>query len=157
MGGVLFMALGGLYLQYEFQVDRYIGKVRYGLVVALYIVLIGFDVEGLGRNVLMSMDFNLLGFLQSLLGFFVVVGLCKKMTEVRPLSYIGKHSIVFYFLSGVFPASLAFVLRKLMPSSYMSNCVVFVLSLVASSIGALIIGKYLPFLLDIRRLGFLKK
>ena len=76
-----------------------------------------------------------------------------KVSDLKGLNYIGKHSITFYFLSGVMPAFFSTIAHHLHHTNipYLYG-VVALFSLAGACIATYIIGRYLPFLLDLRRL-----
>ena len=100
----------------------------------------------------MSVKFNMMGMVVVLLGIGFIVGLCKVIKGVRWLEYIGKNSILFYFCSGIVPASLSTFFGKIIVMNYWWVVVIACLSLIVTYIISLIVNRYFSFLLDFRKL-----
>lgn len=96
---------------------------------------------------------DLLGMIVVLVGCAWVIWLVRKLPQISFLSFIGRNSIVYYFFSGVFPASIGLVFSKLFPEkNYLITSAVILLSLVASTIVVVLLNRYIPWMLDFRRL-----
>lgn len=149
----LIMSLGGVYMQYESRINA---KSRYFLpvaaviyVAAMVISLNGaiYPVMGLGGRCSVE------GGLLILAGVSLIVAICHAIRENYIMSFIGRNSIVFYFLSGVFPAFVGMVAKRCVPDcNYAVTIVVATLSLIFAWFAAMIIERYLPFIIDIRKL-----
>lgn len=152
MAVTFFMVLGGIYGKYEGRIDKTLGKVGTAVIIITYslvtlLVMGKYDV----RCAMLSVNVNALGFAVSLLGIAFVVCVSKMLPSIRLLNYIGKHSIVFYFLSGVIPAAFGAVVMHVSHSpSYWMILLVCILSLCVATVATLFIDRYLPFLLDVR-------
>jgi hypothetical protein len=96
---------------------------------------------------------NVQGFAVIIAGIIFIIGCSKWISDLKGLNYIGKHSITFYFLSGVMPALFSTIAHHLHHTNipYLYG-VVALFSLAGACIATYIIGRYLPFLLDLRRL-----
>ena len=149
----LIMALGGIYMKYE----NHIHAMRHILftfsiviyVVSMYMLMNGmtFALMGLGGRC------NIKGGILILAGISLIVSLSHILKENRILSYIGRNSLVFYFLSGVLPAFWGNVAQRFFPEKmYVVTIVVALLSLLLAWVATVVINKYLPFLIDIRKL-----
>ena len=96
---------------------------------------------------------NIKGGILILAGISLIVSLSHIIKENRILSYIGRNSLVFYFLSGVLPAFWGNVAQRFFPEKmYTVTIVVATLSLLLAWVATVVINKYLPFLIDIRKL-----
>ncbi len=101
------MALGGVYLKVEKQIDKFISPILLFMLGVFYTLslLLTYN-TGLLRFMGVGGRINVGGFVVIIVGILLVVGICKKIPYNKYLSFIGKNSIVFYFLSG---ATSAFI------------------------------------------------
>jgi len=78
----------------------------------------------------------------------------KKLPDLRILSFIGKHSITFYFFSGALPALCGAIWRRFFPgiSHYLYIFAAISCELLLATIITWGIHKFAPFLLDLRKL-----
>ena len=102
-----FFYLGIVYRQIEGRI-----KISFGglvAIIAAYIIVMIVDKQYIGSNITVATHeyVNLpLAFLYGLLGTMVVIEISKRIYKFKFISYIGKHSILFYFLNA---AALQFV------------------------------------------------
>jgi hypothetical protein len=113
-----------------------------------YIVFLCYNMSfGGAHYAMLSVNFNLSGLILTIFGIaFIFTASCRWIPNISFLQFIGRNSIVFYFLSGVIPAGLSacHILHSLNP---------LIVSAIAVSIGSIVtwgVTKYLPFLIDIR-------
>jgi surface polysaccharide O-acyltransferase-like enzyme len=98
-------------------------------------------------------DWDFLGLACVACGVTLLVVASKNIPQYRWLAYIGRHSIVFYFFAGVYPAFIGFVTNRFsVADSYGMVMIATILSLMLSALTAYLINRYLPFLLDLRKL-----
>jgi hypothetical protein len=98
-------------------------------------------------------ELNVPGICISTLGILLLIGLCRKLGNSRLLTFIGRNSVVFYFFSGGLPVVLSMLAGKLLPNAApLGFFLVFLFSLLLAFLGAWFIGRFLPFLLDLRLL-----
>ena len=153
------MMLGGAYNVYEAYINRILNKkiiitCIFTAFIALTIIQMkGFEIFCLG----LSGKSNIIGITTIVLSLLLLIFFVKQITPNKITNFIGKHSIVFYFLSGAIPATILagfeiFQLEK----SYIILIAYILISLTTSYIATYIVTKFLPFLLDIRIL-FKKK
>lgn len=153
------MMLGGAYNVYEAYINRILNKkiiitCIFTAFIALTIIQMkGFEIFCLG----LSGKSNILGITTIILSLLLLIFFVKQITPNKITNFIGKQSIVFYFLSGAIPATILagfeiFQLEK----SYIILIAYILISLTTSYIATYIVTKFLPFLLDIRIL-FKKK
>jgi hypothetical protein len=148
---MIFLALGGLYWRYETQIDRFM-KWWMALPLLLVYVLVILLCEN--TNPLIStLQIQPLGFLTSAIACLLLVWLCKQLPVIKPLTFIGKNSIGFYFMSGALPIIFSLVAHKLVVGSYAWLLLMVWLScLVVAYIAVLLINRWLPWLWDFRLL-----
>lgn len=153
LAATFFMVLGGVYQRYESWIDDRIGRVGWWIVALVYFNLMIWDFDQhFFAFALMSVKFNVMGMFVTLLGVAFVVGLCKVIKGVSWLEYIGQNSILFYFCSGIVPASLSTLFGKIVELNYCWVVVLTIVSLCVSYVIALIVNRYFSFLLDFRKL-----
>lgn len=149
---LVFLALGGLYWRYEEQIDK-LKKWWFALpLLAMYVSLILFCDN---TNPLIStLQIRPLGFLASAIACLLLVWLCKKLPEIKLLSFIGQNSIGFYFMSGALPISLSMLAHKFVAGSPVwMMLAIWVACLVTAYIAVMIINRWLPWLWDLRKLS----
>ena len=74
------------------------------IMIAVYTIIISVDRLYIGSNITIAMHeyINLpIVFLYGLLGIVILIEVSKRIYKVRFINYIGKHSILFYFLNGI--------------------------------------------------------
>lgn len=149
----LLMTLGGVYMKYESRINAlsrfFLPVAAVVYVVAMVMSLNGsvYPMMGLGGRC------NVEGGLLILAGISLIVAVCHNVKGNLIMSFIGRNSIVFYFLSGVFPAFVGMVARRYIPDChYAVTIAVASLSLTLAWLAAVIIERYLPFIIDIRKL-----
>lgn len=149
----LLMSLGGVYFQCESRINA---LSRYFLPVAavIYVAAMAMSLNGAVYPVMgLSGRCSVEGGLLILAGVSLIVAICHAIKENNIMSFIGRNSIVFYFLSGVFPAFVGMVARRFVPDcNYAVTIAVATLSLIFAWFAAMIIERYLPFIIDIRKL-----
>lgn len=154
LGATLFLTLGGLYQQYEQKIDSMINIVSCILIVAAYFLCMLYDIENkFFQYTMTNMRYNIQGLIISILGISVVILICKQLPKLRNLEYIGKNSIIFYFFSGAFPASIGLVFQRIFPDKlYIVTLTVALLSICAGYLMTYIVVNFLPWLTDFRKL-----
>jgi hypothetical protein len=155
MGATLYMTLGGIYQKYEKEIDKSVGRYGFIIICLIYICVICLDFnQHNALSTIMGMKVNLFGMLVTFLGIGFIVGIAKVLPKSRWLNYIGRNSIIFYFFSGVNTAVFGTLLQRIFPNKFyvITLAVVFV-SVLLSTIITCIVNRYLPFLLDIRKLS----
>ena len=82
-----------------------------------------------------------------------ITTVCHKIKGNRIHSYIARNSIIFYFLSGVFPAFIGMVAQRCFSECiYPIAILVAFFSLVLAWFVTIVINKHFPFLIDMRKL-----
>lgn len=148
------MMLGGMYYTFEKRIDYYLNKPA--IATATFIILAGLMfLAGNGVNMYflgLSGRSNILGYTTTLLSIISLIYITKRIANNKITDFIGKQSIVFYFLSGGVPSMLLFVINKLpYKNSYIVLAIYILLSITISYITTYIILRFFPFLLDIRK------
>ncbi len=147
------MLLGGLYYKYESKINHIINKPLAFIIafLALTTVMI-FAWNGTQMNCLgLSGKSNILGFTTIILSILLLIFVAKRIDSNKMTDFIGRQSIVFYFLSGAVPSTILKCIEMFqLEKSYMILTAYILLSLTISYVTAYIITKHLPFLVDIR-------
>ena len=93
-----------------------------------------------------------LGLIENVFGIIFVLLFCQLFSFPRFLNYIGKKSLIFYFLSGASPTIISFIFHRynIIPN-YVLTIIVAVLSILLSFLSAKIIVKYFPLFLDFNK------
>lgn len=100
---------------------------------------------------------NVQGGLLILAGVSLIMSACHIIKKNFVMSFIGRNSIVFYFLSGVFPAFVGTIAQRFFPERiYAMTIIVTILSLVLAWMASFVINKYFPFFIDLRKLKHTK-
>lgn len=152
MLALLYVVSGGLYFKYEGQIVRIVGRwYVLAMLVAFYFVVEYMMPEK--ALCLTSMgEMNVLGACVSVVGSVLLIELCRKLKENVVLTFVAKNSIVFYFFSGALPATLSVILSRAMEVQNVAGMmIVFVLSLLIGAVVAYVINRWLPWLLDVRK------
>lgn len=152
MLAVAFMIAGGVYWYYEEQITSWIKW--YVLVVMFMVYMLIFGLFYNAVPVLIStMDITMFGYLASLLGCVLLIVLCKKIKEVRFLTFVGQYSLCFYFLSGALPMMVSMLARRFLPAdNLMVLMLVFAICLSVASFVTYVLNRYLPFVFDLRKI-----
>lgn len=153
LAAITFMTLGGCVYLCHNQLARY-RRLLYIAVPLLYIIGVYASFKtGNALYALMSVTFNLKGVFVTLCGIaFIFIISYRGIPDIRILQFIGNHSIIFYFFSGVIPATLSALPFIRIITSVWGMLIV---AGVAISIGVLLtwlIVCYMPFLTDLRKL-----
>lgn len=153
LAAVSFMTIGGLI----YVVRKKLKEWKYIIVTVATIVYVLLLYTMKGAEVmyaLMSVRFNFIGTIITFSGIAFIISLCYVWNpHYKLLQFIGKNSIIFYFFSGILPASLSSI-------SYLRSYGGFGISILGIAAGVIltwIVVNYLPFLADLRKIKCLKK
>ena len=97
-------------------------------------------------------DYNLIGYVVSILGSLLLTWFCFRLPHSRGLSYIGHHSILFYFFSGAVPYMVVRFVGGWFPRSELWFWAFFAVSLFAVWGVVYVIYRWFPWMVDIRKL-----
>lgn len=150
---VVFMTLGGCAYAYREWIKRHLITL---LACSALLYVCGIIYTGRYGNACyaaMSANFNAQGIVITLSGITLIcLASYRLIPKIKFLQFIGKNSIIFYFLSGVVPAALSSL--PIVRGMTSSIAILFVAA-VAVGAGAgctWIITRYLPFMTDLRLL-----
>lgn len=142
---------GGLYYKHQETVQRYLE--RGWVVLPLAAVYLGIIVFSWKTRCVIpwhyNREWNVENILALVTGLSVFMTLCRHLPSMRWCDYMGRHTIVFYFLSGVMPAFVSTVFHLLFPGLlYPVLCIpVALVSLLLSSIATHLVFRYFRILL----------
>lgn len=151
------MALGGLYGRYEQAVERLLRTGLWVLLVSYVAMIIVFWHDDNFKIIGMYGCCNVSGFMTMMVGMLLLVCLSKRVRQIGVLGFIGRQSIVFYFLSGVMPAAVGNITAKVCAMLGVERCyaitlVVAFVSVMMSFAVAKALERYAPWSTDLRRL-----
>ena len=155
-----FLSLGGLYWKYEKMIDVFFKgrrKVFLLVLLAFYLfVSLSFS-EGV-NCIITNGTINAIGLVMMLISTYLLISVCKKIPQNEHLTYVGRHSIGFYFFCGAIPNILALVLFKMGLSPSISTtllCSLFAI-IVAYPV-VYVVNRFVPFIFDFRLIGKFSK
>lgn len=83
----------------------------------------------------------------------ILIWFCKQLPQIKTLTFVGRNSICFYFMSGALPITLSAIVKMFYSQvSPLGLFLIFGLTLIGAYIASLVIVKCLPWMLDIRKL-----
>lgn len=153
--GLIYMfiiTLGGLYYVYENKINRFLDKG--GIILAIIISTLvyihlysGKDIAFIG----LSGRCSFLGLSGAISTTLLLIYIVKHCNNYKITDFIGKNSIIFYFLSGAVPTIVSTILKRVVEGNILLITTI-TASIIISYIVTLIINRYIPFLTDIRLL-----
>lgn len=145
---MLFLASGGIYQRYEnrFETPFWLLAVLICVYVAGSIMNPGF----IGGYSVYHCMVSPTGYIWSILGIVCLIELCKRLPQLRVLTFIGRNSILFYMMSGALPSVFTIILQRFWGVNIFTFLLIFILSLTLAYFLCRFIVKYLPFLKDLR-------
>lgn len=148
----LFLGFGAIYWKYERTLDKIVCKYNVLPLVALYIYL-GYFSPATPRFMVSMGDMDSLGYFYGFLGSVLLFWFCKQLPELKPVTFIGRNSICFYFMSGALPITLSIVAKRIHPEQTISMLMfIFIITLFISYLVSVVIVRYLLWMLDIRKI-----
>lgn len=149
----LFLALGGLYWKYEDIIDHFFKEWRRIFIVVLlafYLVIMLYFSDCV-KCIITNGTINGLGIVMMLVSTWILVFICKHIPEIRLITYVGRHSIGFYFFCGAIPNILAMLLSRFgLASSITTTLICSLLSIVFACPIVYLVNRYFPFVFDFR-------
>ena len=109
-----FLGLGALYWKYETWFDRVINKHTILLLLALYLYIAYFC--PVAPRFMVSMgDMDVLGYFFGFLVSVILIWFCKQLPQIKTLTFVGRNSICFYFMSCALPITLSAIIKIFYP------------------------------------------
>ena len=101
----LFIVSGGVIGKYSHIIFKYLKwPVILALIIIYTILTVVLDINITTETY--NESFNINGYLVSLLGSIILIAICQKLPYCKFLAFIGKNSILFYFLCGAIPYTI---------------------------------------------------
>ena len=146
------ITLGGLYYTFESKVNLFLSKggiilIDISCIIIYACVYNGYAIAFLG----LSGKCTILGFIGAVSSTLLLIYIIKRCNNHNITNFIGRNSIVFYFLSGAVPNIVAIVLKKIFDGNILLLGTL-TASFATSYLAANIINKFFPYLIDIRLL-----
>lgn len=148
-----FFALGILFRHYEKNIPERIFNGGGYLIISifLYVVLyIWIDHNYIGSSICVAVDeYNniLMIFLIGIIGIWAMMCISHKIKYCKPINYVGKYSILFYFLNGGVLTIVSPIIKKISlldPNLYLNQLIVAIISTAVMFPMVWFINKYLP-------------
>lgn len=152
MIAVFFMSIGGFYWKFEKRISTVLHAHRWILLVLLSIYLL-FVVSGKARCNTINADVNFLGIIATCLSSLLIIELFKNFRPLNTITFIGRNSIGFYFLSGSIPNIVALVCKRTITCADNMIYLLVPISFCIAYICVKIIVTYFPYLFDLRRIS----
>ena len=152
---MVYVAAGGVYWRYENLFHRLVKKNwLLLLIIGAYCTLTFCFNSYLAKGYLVSMcQTHPAGAAFGIFASLLLVELCKKLPEVRLLTFVGQNSIGFYFMSGALPIVLSIAAHKVFHvTTPIVLIAVWLVSVSVAYIAVYLIKRWLPWLLDLRLL-----
>lgn len=141
------MTIGGMYAKYEDKINIwYLIVLVCASIIGYYMIYTKEIVSCLG----LSGRCDVIGFITSLSTTIIITKAAKCLKTNHLLTFVGKNSIIFYFLSGAIPALVSTIIMRINITGAYLLLTTFILSFICSYIFTYIIVKYFSFLIDIR-------
>lgn len=149
---IVFLVIGGVYWYIEEKINKYMTKTLLIILIGVYVIsLLAFP--SFFHVLVSKLDINVPGILLSVLATVILIELCKLLPSMRLLNYIGQNTIGFYFMSGALPIVLSIFVHKFIQGCDILGCmVVFIGSMFLACTAVLVINRWLPWMLDLRKL-----
>lgn len=148
---IIFLAIGGIYWKYEHQLESLCTGSLLFPVVLVYLVIVLF-LRNYSNPLVSLRSIQPLGFVTSIIGCLLLVRMCKKLPVRKPLTFIGKNSLGFYFLSGALPITLS----KIAHLTLHETClwlmfVIWIACLMIAFAMVMLLNRFLPWIWDLRK------
>lgn len=149
---VLYLVAGGIY----FLEEQYFEKFKMKVLIVLLCGYCCYLFSGESINcAVMNANSSVIGYVLGIWSSLLIIYLTKTIKENSLLNYIGRNSITFYFLCGLFPALFAGILKRILPENFhISFAIVFIVlgAVSFAFLSSFLLNKFFPFLLDCRKI-----
>lgn len=147
------MAIGGLYWKYEDYISDYLKKHKWLLPFMFVCYCLLILKKDLAHCNTINADINIWGISSTCLASLIIIHIFKLFKKSDAITFIGRNSICFYFLSGAIPNIVAIISKKIMP--HPNSIVVLILTIISfggSWLAVKLLMRFTPFLFDLRKL-----
>ena len=59
-------------------------------------------------------DMDVFGYFFGFLGSVILIWFCKQLPQIKTLTFVGRNSICFYFMSGALPITLSAIVKNVL-------------------------------------------
>lgn len=156
---MVYMAAGGLYWKYELYIRRIMKNWLILLLLAAYCFGSIYWSDYLYKGYMVSMLMvHPVGVIWGVIASILLIEVCRRLPEMKLLTFIGQNSIGFYFMSGALPIVFSIIAHRLLSGTYVWVVfLVFLGCMVVSYFVMRILIRWLPWLFDLRLLQFKDK
>lgn len=144
----VFIFIGYIYRRTEIKVQSCL-KILLPLSVVLLAIMKTYEIYNDSKMIFYWMDVDnyMLFFADTICFSYILINICCKIGRNRYIEWIGKRSLVYYFLCGGVPLIISKALPAYTEGTYLMVIMAFLLSVAASTVITFFIYKYLPFIL----------
>lgn len=156
MIAVFFMALGGMFNKHYRKLKKYISIKNMLISGAAYfaIMLINYYYIGCTQHIMTVKYDNIpFGLFNNILGIIFIIQVSHYIPKMKWMQYIGKNTLIFYFMAGGVPLIMGLVARRFFPAGgYLVTfaetavCVALIFPI------SYIINRYFPWMLDFSKI-----
>ena len=150
---LIFLAMGGLFWRYEKQFDK---LMHWWFAIPLLVVYLAMilGLKDYNDPLISTLTIQPLGFVTSAIACLLLVMLCKKIPEMKLLTFIGQNSLGFYFMSGALPIIFVMVANKMIAICHAWIMLsIWGICLTLAYFAVILINRWLPWLWDLRVIG----
>ena len=147
-----YIAAGGLYWRYENRLRKVLKKWVLIILTAAFVVVVLLLHDKM-EFITSLCKINLFGYFVTIWASMLLIELCRAIPENKTLSFIGRNTMGYYFLSGAVPNVLAVLAVKTIPGlHWWVLLLLWVLNLIVATFFVKIMNRWLPWLFDLRLL-----
>lgn len=152
---IFIMCLGGIYYKYEHVIIKFINRAYIiSSLLLSYVGILYYSSIAPTYCFGLSGKNNFMGIIGTILAILILIYITQKIRRGHLFQFIGKHSIIFYFLSGIVPITISAIANHFITEkTYIIYTCVTAISLGTSCFIAYIISKYFSFVTDLRNWG----
>lgn len=144
------LTTGGLFYKYESLMNKLFAKWNLIIHSVILILLLNLTVGKVNCS-MTNMDIG--GFFLGLYASVIAVYFCKLLPINNIITFLGRNTLVVYFLSGALPMFFCMLWKSFVGEpSIMAVILLTIFTLAIATITTYLIVKYLPFLVDIRKI-----
>ena len=147
---------GGIFWLYEDKIDKVFNNyyiIIFLLILYLWVVYFsGWQMKWFVSD----FNFTFWGLVFSIIACILMIYICKRIPKTEWFSFIGKNSLVFYMLCGGYPNIMAILCQKISCNTTLNVVLSTTISVLLAYVTTFFINKYIPFLVDLRKVRMTK-
>ena len=140
---MIFLAAGAVFCRFENEIERF-----FSLTVSIFTMIISSVLIIIfGRQIMIdvgAMDFTFFGMIIALASTLAFVGICKNIPQIKPVCFIGQHTLLFYLLSTAVPQVVSIGIRQTQCSPHLGVAIVWAASLTIVYFIAILSSRFRP-------------